>query len=303
MGLNIFIYIVLNIVFLQVLSLERSWMLTSIELICIGGIATFGIAHGAIDHIIYKLKKGNRPIGYAQFIIQYVAIAALVTLVWFFFSNLAFALFLVISAYHFGQSQFVDYPHASKKFKGLLYLLWGSLVLSTLFYLNKEELVTGSNLPNSISMTMVWLAGSTLVISLISLVGFLTCLIYLRSTGSITIHQMALELVLLALMGVSFYLLPTFIAFSIFFVVIHSTKVLEQEYEYCKQKLNLLTKWSFIKLFLPLTAVSLVGVLLIYLSLSHLLDQATLFPLALLILLSSLTVPHAFVMERFYKKS
>jgi hypothetical protein len=101
----------------------------------------------------------------------------------------------------------------------------------------------------------------------------------------------------------SFYLLPVFIGFTLYFVVLHAFRVLEQEFIYLRTKSinqDLCLK-GFIKLLAPLSLISFVGIgLLVYLVYIKIIIISE----ALLgfIIISMLTLPHSFVMEKFYRK-
>lgn len=302
MHLNIFIYIILNLIIIQLTGTDAIWMMQGIELLCIIGIATFGIGHGAIDHLIYNLKTGERKKTYTQFIIQYIIVALVIALIWYLAPALALIVFLLVSAYHFGQSQFVDNIGYSQVFKAVLYVSWGGLVLSFMIVFNKAAFMNSMIFQNSMANTIDWMVNYAEVLTFIYLAIFIVSFGYFLVTRTIKPQKAALEVFVLALIACSFYLLPAFVAFSLFFVVIHSSKVLRQEYEFCKNEMKLPCIWSFIKLFLPLTMVSLAGIALIYLLVNNYSTsppKALLF--ALLVLLSSITVPHAFVMEKFYR--
>jgi hypothetical protein len=94
-------------------------------------------------------------------------------------------------------------------------------------------------------------------------------------------------------------LFSAFIAFSLFFVCLHSLKVMFQEYFYCKEKLQLNSVYQFVRLLLPLTIISLMGIIFILIVVFKF-DKLDLIPYILLILLSCITIPHSFVMEKFY---
>ncbi len=301
MNLNIFIYIILNLLFLQLVGLEENWSIRSLEIMSIIGIATFGVAHGAIDHVLYQSKTVTPGAGHAQFIIQYLIVAALFALLWFVAPVIALMLFLIISAYHFGQSQYTGLVSLSKGLKGMLYFSWGGLVLSFMFLFKPNDFNSISGLDQDLESALIWAVENAQTFTLTFFISFLSLFIYLIAQRKINHQQAGMEVFLLGLIVCSFYLLPAFIAFSLFFVVVHSSKVIAQEYDYCKKEKIIQSKSSFLRLFLPLTLVSLAGIVLTYFTARQLSKLPDLWVFALLVLVSSVTLPHAFVMERFYK--
>lgn len=105
-------------------------------LICIPFILLFGIPHGAIDDVLYSRKSQKK----SSFISIYLLIISLNVVLWFLLPLAAYILFLFLSAYHFGQSQFSQYfEQQPLKFK-VLYFFWGMSILSGLTYFNHDEI-------------------------------------------------------------------------------------------------------------------------------------------------------------------
>ena len=77
-----------------------------------------------------------------QFYALYLGLIVLFVAAWFYFPILSFVFFLVLSAFHFGESQFVDAKLSLWKFNPLLFLFWGLALLATLVYYNMGELVS-----------------------------------------------------------------------------------------------------------------------------------------------------------------
>lgn len=293
---NIFIYIASNFLLLHLVSLQSAITNQVIHALCALGILTLGIAHGSIDNILYGVKPGRSNI---VFIIRYVLVVGLFGLVWIFFPNVAFLLFLLVSSYHFGQSQFVEYNLKPKFLSKCLYMLWGALILLLMFHFNGAEL-----LELQASEYQFYPALSHIIYYSYHYLVTCSVLYGILFFGLTYLNQLSLqfffkESYVLLLVVCSMYLFPAFIAFSLFFVWIHSFKVILQEFEYCKRQLNIKKIWEFIRLFLPLTVVSLLGTLCIVLLVFQF-GEAHFLPNILLILLSCLTIPHSFVMDKFY---
>ena len=79
-------------------------------------ISTFGIAHGSIDNFLVK-KRYN--LNNFEFYSLYLISIVLYIIVWLISPKIAFISFLLLSAYHFGESHFSDYnilSHYKKSF-------------------------------------------------------------------------------------------------------------------------------------------------------------------------------------------
>ena len=101
-------------------------------------ILLFGIPHGAIDHILFFRK---RTMSQLQFYSIYLGLIVCFVVLWLWQPLLSFVLFLLLSAYHFGESQLVDIRLLRGRFKPLIYFNWGLALLATLVYYNSSELI------------------------------------------------------------------------------------------------------------------------------------------------------------------
>ena len=105
-------------------------------------ILLFGIPHGHIDHIVYKTQNNISNLKFFSF---YLSLIILYTVCWFIFPKWCLILFLLLSAYHFGESQFSEFKFNSIK-KKLTSIFCGIIVISSLIYYNQTELIKLSNM-------------------------------------------------------------------------------------------------------------------------------------------------------------
>ena len=296
MNKNVFAYIAFNLLLINLIGFDSPLLQNIISLICIGGVLTVGLAHGAIDNI---LAVGEDRSKQQIFILKYLLAATGFIVLWVFLPNITFVCFLLVSGYHFGQSQFVEYGSTNKLLNKLLYLNWGLMILFMVFYFNHEQLLLFSQ--NSLSDIEVfpWLINNSLVIALGLACIVFSSLIYFLVKGEIILSSIFQEFYLVALITISFYLFDTIIGFSLFFLFIHSMRVLQQEFEFCREKMSVKSLYSFVKLFFPLTFASIFGIGAVVF-LSYYLGAQHMIPYILIVMLSSFTIPHSFVMDKFY---
>ncbi|MEO1438540.1 MAG: beta-carotene 15,15'-dioxygenase, Brp/Blh family, partial [Bacteroidota bacterium] len=97
----------------------------------IGLVAIFGIPHGASDLMIWINLNKERPTIRRQlfFLLGYLMLVAWFILFWMVLPFWGLLLFLAISGYHFGQSNFVVYEMEGNPFRFVLYLVWGFAVI------------------------------------------------------------------------------------------------------------------------------------------------------------------------------
>lgn len=268
-------------------------------LVCLGLIASFGIAHGAIDNHLYGFKnmKGN-----FKFIAVYVVVALAFALLWLIASNIAFLIFMLISAYHFGQSQLVEETEDQSIWPRIIYTIWGLWLLSSFLYLNEAELRLISASDLEILPSFGWLLDHSYGFFLSSSLLLLGSLIWAVGMGLIRWSSFFMEMYQALMILVVFYISSTLWGFTLYFVVLHSGRVLQQEYAYLISSQRIHNLLQFTKLLSPFTILSLLGLVSIIFGL-YFFELSISYSLLALIFISCLTVPHSWVMDRFYQKS
>ncbi len=257
-----------------------------------------GIPHGAIDNILFLRKTSLKNY---QFIGVYLLFVGVNVLLWLFLPVLAYLCFLVISAYHFGQSQFCHYFKKQPFLIKLLYFSWGSTLLSGLLYLNISELQGIMNEYDEFmqfsklhqrDFLLYFFEGSTL--------SSITILIVLSLQKTLKLETMFMEFLVLLLILSSFYVLPLLIGFTFYFVILHSYKVLREEFLFLQGEQVIDTLLSFVKILAPFTLISIFGIIFLF-GCIYLGALSSSYGYCLLIIISSITLPHVFVMNRFYE--
>jgi len=267
------------------------------SIVAMGIILLFGVPHGAIDNHLF-LEKSNMPP--VRFYILYLGAIAINVLGWFMFPVFSFGVFLAISAYHFGQSQFVHTLKAPWRFANVLYFFWGNAVILSFVYFNVEALkgLTQSIPDLHVFETLLnaqWVLGLFLASNLICLM----LLLYALSKKLISINAFALEVYLLGLIYLLAYLTNFLIGFTVFFTIIHSFKVFQSEYNHFYPNSERIQLIPFVRKLLPLSLISFLGAGFLF-GMIHLGVAPLSYPFAILLSISSITLPHVFVMERFY---
>ncbi len=289
------IFIVLNALLLAGLSLSGAWYLEYQFYLAVILVVLFGIPHGAIDHILFvKNTKSN----YLRFYGLYLSLIALIFVLWLLIPLTSMVFFLVISAYHFGQSQFSKYTLVTKKARAILYISWGVSILSGLSFYNYNELAelfTSST--DIVNLLELFQPQALIVVLFLSSICFFVVLAY--NYKAFSIKQLGLEFILFLLIHLCFYFHSLLLGFSLYFATLHSFQVLKEEYKFLNSKVKYLNMASFLTKLLPYTIISLVGIT-VMLCLSH--YQIIPFSKTLLIFMSisALTLPHSMVMENFY---
>ena len=262
-------------------------------------IAVVGIPHGAIDHIIYLEENKTKPF---HFYLSYFTLMGLYIICWIFLPIASLLFFLLLSAYHFGESQFSNILDRDITTKYILPFTWGCSLLSGLVLYNKEEvLLLSKNSPDLSNLIVIFHWELYLLILLFSTTITIMILARLLWTKKIKVEQCLKEIYLLVLIHSSFYVLPLLLGFTLYFVILHSVKVLIDEFTYLKIKKQLSSPLSFVKLLFPYTALSILGAgLLLYGVYFEIINVSYTF--IILVFISALTLPHSIVMNGFYRR-
>jgi len=294
---SIFIYIVTNLVLFQILALESTGINIFVYGLCTLGILTFGLSHGAIDDVLYQ-KNENRD-NASIFILKYLFAIFSYFVLWFLLPNLALVGFILLSGYHFGQAQFVGYNFENHIINKTLFISWGTMIILFLFYCNRDYLVSfGQSFP-ALPSSLLWMILNSGILFLAAIIVFISILMFKFLQHQINFESIVLEFFIMGLVAFSFSMLDPFISFSLFFVIIHSIEALDHELDYFKNKLGIKKLSRFIKILMPYTIFTLLGLGLVSILMFYF-EQWNYIPFVILILISSLTTPHSYIMNEFY---
>lgn len=260
-------------------------------------IGFVGIPHGAIDHILFMQNTKASPLFFYTF---YFGLIGSIVVLWIHFPTIGLLVFLLLSAYHFGQSQFSRYSKQIPRFsKTLLYLSWGLSILSGLVVYNYPEIKAICESSQDLNQLLIVFQPTVhAAVLLISSTIFLGVLFYHQRV--LSKRKFYKELLILALIHLSFYTHSVLIGFSIYFATLHSLEVLKDEFAFLKTKLSQFNLSTFLRILLPYSLLSLVG-LISLLAFSHFGMMTMDKILVVFVAISALTLPHSVVMEKFYQ--
>lgn len=249
-----------------------SWQGLGAAVLGVIGLALIGLPHGAVDHI---LETGTlRPSRLPAFIFEYIGKALVLAGIWYLFPVVGLCLFLIYSAWHFGQGDGETW-----EWSGSRSLAWGASVLLFILGTHSEEsraiiqLLSGESWTLSLSpwLLLLWLP------------------VAIRERNGSWIWT----LIWLSLSS----WLPLLIAFGLYFIGHHSWN----GWKHITQRMKRSSTWVW-KQSLPfhLGAWALLGVFLWIWPNGNSKD-ALHWAAPFFIFLSCLSFPHVWAMHRFYK--
>ncbi|MEJ6711560.1 MAG: Brp/Blh family beta-carotene 15,15'-dioxygenase [Flavobacteriales bacterium] len=300
MNFYLFIYIVcsyaITIIFQAYSNIPIDYQIigSAILLLCIG------IPHGTLDHLItYKVQKTNK----LKFYTYYLGTIVLFFLIWMIAPSLGFVLFLLISAFHFGETQLHFFFTKNTYISLFIYLNWGVTILFTLLYYNNSELNQMTQLFEDTQVFLSVYDYDTLKpIFIASNLGSILSFVYLFYKNKMSSQSLLAELFFLAVIHLTSFLFPFIICFTLFFIVLHSLPSIVHQFTFFKKFKKDFTKKELIQLMAPYSILS-ISMSAILIALSHLNYIPFSIPLISLIVISAITLPHTFVMLNFNNKS
>lgn len=250
-------------------------------------LVTIGIPHGAIDHLLLSPNINTK--GLFKFLAKYISIILIYLVLWIYLPLLALAAFLLMSAYHFGQSHFINFQ--INKLKTATYILLGTYYLSVIlwgdFAYTKNLLESMLNIQNMEGYGLPIIIGS-----------FLFAILLIAYNQPSKAYYFIIEAVV---MGVILYQLPLLLSFIIYFGFWHALPSMNEEYRVLKKFLGKNKFYSFIKKLMPFTAISLGGIWML-LAIFYTWMAPNELVLFFFILISLISAPHIWFMHMFLEK-
>lgn len=251
-------------------------------------LLSIGIPHGAIDHLISNPKIDRKGLG--SFVLIYLTLIGSYLAIWYFFPITALIAFLIMSAYHFGQSHFIS-ENQPKKYAWLLFISRGGYFLFAILLGDWE--VTKLILSPLVNLEYL---GQYRIFIFVALL-LTTILVQYVFGPKIKIDQI-LEILIL---GPILYFSPLLIGFVVYFGFWHALPSMITEYKF----LSGFSAYNSVKKFgiqlLPFSLISLIGIgLILFFGLKFLENNELI--LLFFVMISLISFPHILYMDSFLKK-
>ena len=254
-------------------------------------VLTIGIIHGAND--LYILLKSSKTAKKTHFAYLFVSYVLFVLTMIFALQNIpqwAILLFVLISAYHFGEQQWHTYQINSSINIYLFYTVYGAFLFALLFYTHLVQTITIINEITNITI-------SEQVFSFVLLLSMVLVLIFTALNFKQLKGQLLFQFFALCSITLLFTQTSLLWSFSVYFVLWHSIPSLnDQANELFANKPNPIK--SFIQLALPYWILAMLG---FGLALFYLKDNMDTFITIFFSFLAAITIPHVFVIFRMHQ--
>ena len=259
-------------------------------------IFTFGMIHGSNDLlIINKILEKSKYYSKLSVLTAYLLIVSFAILIFYWTPALALSLFVLFSAYHFGEQHWEhSLSKLNKILKSTFYFSYGLLILYLLFAFNEIGVksivyeITGYQLTNLYSFPILLVLGSY--------VGAVLAfeLYFDRLSREIVLT----ELFSLAVLTIIFKSSSLIWGFTIYFILWHSIPSLAEQIKFVYGDFKLESTLKYCKSAAPYWIISLIGMVCLYTVFSGEKQFYSLF----FAFIAAVTFPHAFVMVKMFSK-
>lgn len=268
----------------------------------LGMMLMLGLPHGATDHGLFdRLLKTEAESRGVNFYTAYLGVIALYGLLWWLFPIVAFGVFILMSVYHFGQSNWVDVTALRGREARLQYLLWGSGVLLTPIILHAGDAsdivftMTGFHFGTLSEQTTTWFIGGLGALNVIAIVA-----LYFRA--QLSFPRAARELLGYGLLMAMFFTNSLLLGFTVYFVFWHSLTSSQDQLRFFSTHLQPEDRRRLGVEIMMVVGGAIAFCLVVWLGPG---PEAALRPGvigAVFIFISLLTLPHMLLVEQLYKK-
>jgi Brp/Blh family beta-carotene 15,15'-monooxygenase len=252
-------------------------------------VISVGILHGANDLLILSTKdQKDKKLIKNLFI--YIGIILLCVVIYLFSSFVAIVLFVVLSAYHFGEEHLSHKINVNFVFNAVYFLSYGLFIFALLFYqsISDVDVIMTELTGQTFSKIQIEI---TLIVSAIFLSTGSLYLILTKRNDSMLFFREFLYLVLLFLV---FNTSSLILGFAIYFILWHSIPSIIHQIEFISGSLNKRNVIAYVKKALIYWVISIAGLLVLY----QLLPEIELLATVVFVILFAVTAPHTWVMHR-----
>jgi len=262
-------------------------------------VLLIGLPHGATDYLLFRRLHGpkltRRQI--FKFFFFYLSAVLVYLLAWIWLPVPALFIFLIISAYHFGQSNW-EYLRLPRGLEVTLNLSWGAFALGGALFWHWEEsrmIITQlvGSLPDWSNADLNIAQWVLLALNVFLIVG-------LRLSRHINNRQLFREFISLGALSFMFLHTPLLVGFAIYFSLWHSLSALLTQVAFFRKKWPAFTLVHYYRQAAPFTLLSVAGLLALVFGQALFFADVSLVSL-FFILIACITLPHILLVEELYK--
>ena len=258
-------------------------------------IFTFGMVHGSNDiMIVDKLSKKTNST-FFKILSTYLIVVTAAILIFYFIPVLALVLFILFSAYHFGEQHWEEVlSNLSLPLQKIFFFCYGLLILYLVFLFNVEAVIEIIYEITSLELNDIYASEVTQILFVILFL-IIGKAVYKKQ---IAIKSVLRELFSLLVFAIIFNSSSLIWGFTIYFIFWHSIPSLLDQITFIYGDLKKKSILKYVKAALPYWLVSLVGIAVLFLIFKDEKHFHSLF----FAFIAAVTFPHAIVMLTMFSK-
>lgn len=230
--------LILTVIFCLLGGLASGLMSTCEPFLVLGMMLLLGLPHGATDHGLFLALRKDKPTGKKiNFYLAYLGVIAGYGLIWYTVPLLAFTIFMLLSVYHFGQSNWVDVKHPNGFLARMHYIMWGVGILLTPILLHGGEAVA---IVATMTDTVIGLPGQQSILWFIGLMAIANLIIMLAMAiaGRISSARLGKEVLGYGVLLLLFFTNSLLLGFTVYFVLWHSLTSIKDQLRFFQRRLS-----------------------------------------------------------------
>lgn len=258
-------------------------------------IFSFGILHGANDLELINRLDEQKTTRFIKILIAYIVLVLISVLLFMQIPVFALFIFIVVSAYHFGEQNWHQFLLSAQWQVGNAFeFIYGLIILFGLFYFNAIEVQQ-----IIYKIAFITISKEQFLYVLIGSILLYTVLCYFLVKNNKTLLPKIIEQSLyLIILGVIFKTASLILGFAVYFIFWHSIPSLYDQVKFLYGTYNFDNFKKYFKTAFIYWIVSLFGVAALY----FIAKDQIIFDALFFSFLASITFPHFIVMLKMYKK-
>ena len=253
-------------------------------------ILTVGILHGSNDiELLFGSFKFQKKQTF-QVVGLYILMVLLTVGLFYFIPGITLGIFILFSAYHFGEQHFVKKVSSKSLIKDLFFLSYGMIILTMLFNVNQTEVVLIiSQITGMVLSPFIFSVG--LIVSVC-----LTLVFGINLYTSQKIHTSLIrEVFLLLVFYIIFKFATVLWAFAIYFIVWHAYPSIMDQIDVLKSNMKTFSLKQYMKTSFIYWLISVTGIGVLFLLTS---EMPELFNALFFTFIAAISFPHIYVIRK-----
>jgi Brp/Blh family beta-carotene 15,15'-monooxygenase len=265
-----------------------------------------GIPHGALDHLVAQQNSTlqHQKFSSIQFYITYLSRMILYGICWYFFPSFSLLLFIVLSAFHFGETDLSLPVTIIKKSATFLQTTYGLLIVLVLLLTHAQEVLPILSLiekQNGDFLAMIFNTNTSIFILIGILILLLISFFWIHQSHPLSTKwylTIFIRTVFLLMIIVS---LPLPLAFAFYFGCWHSLQSLENIRQHLSNtNAGVISFTGLLKKCIPYSVIAFSGIAILILIATYLKTESV-FLFFFFVGIAILTAPHLEVMSHMYE--